>query len=87
MILTGCLGMERAYRCINWQSLILIAGMLPMGTAHGNQRTIVAGKFNELMDYCCKIPLYYRKDILQFKRLRSILNILGRCPKVEVAAG
>jgi len=33
MVLTGCLTMPAAYRAINWQSLILIAGMLPMATA------------------------------------------------------
>ena len=33
MVLTGCLSMEDAYRNMNWQSLILLAGMLPMSTA------------------------------------------------------
>lgn len=33
MVLTGCLSMEDAYRNMNWQSLILLAGMLPMATA------------------------------------------------------
>ena len=33
MVLSGCLGMNRAYGAINWQSLVLIAGMLPMATA------------------------------------------------------
>jgi len=30
---TGCINMEQAYKSISWQSLVLIAGMLPMATA------------------------------------------------------
>lgn len=33
LVLTGCLTMEDAYRNINWESVVLIAGMLPMATA------------------------------------------------------
>lgn len=33
MVLLGCVTMEDAYKSINWQSLVLIAGMLPMATA------------------------------------------------------
>ena len=33
MVLTGCLNMEDAYRAINWESVVLIAGILPMATA------------------------------------------------------
>ncbi len=33
MVLTGCLSMEEAYTSINWESLVLIAGVLPMATA------------------------------------------------------
>jgi di/tricarboxylate transporter len=33
MVMTGCLNMEDAYRSMNWQSVVLIAGMLPMATA------------------------------------------------------
>ncbi|NJN18818.1 MAG: SLC13 family permease, partial [Oscillochloris sp.] len=33
MVLTGCVTMKDAYRAINWESLVLIAGMLPMATA------------------------------------------------------
>lgn len=33
MTLTGCLSMDDAYRNINWESVVLIAGMLPMATA------------------------------------------------------
>jgi di/tricarboxylate transporter len=32
-LLTGCLNMEQAYRAIDWRSIFLIAGMLPLGTA------------------------------------------------------
>ena len=32
-VLTGCLTMEEAYRAIDWRSIVLIAGMLPLGTA------------------------------------------------------
>ena len=33
MVLFGCLSMEQAYRAIDWRSIFLIAGMLPLGTA------------------------------------------------------
>ena len=33
MVLTGCLSMKDAYDSINWQSLVVIAGMLPMAQA------------------------------------------------------
>jgi di/tricarboxylate transporter len=33
MVLTGCLTMDDAYRAMNWESVVLIAGMLPMATA------------------------------------------------------
>ncbi len=33
LVLTGCLTMEDAYRNINWESVVLIAGMLPLATA------------------------------------------------------
>ncbi len=33
MVLSGCLSMEQAYRAINWESVVLIAAMLPMNTA------------------------------------------------------
>ncbi|HEY54613.1 MAG TPA: SLC13 family permease [Caldilineae bacterium] len=33
MVLVGCLSMEDAYASMNWESIILIAAMLPMATA------------------------------------------------------
>lgn len=33
MVVFRCVSMEEAYRSINWQSIVLIAGMLPMATA------------------------------------------------------
>ncbi len=33
MVLTRCLSMEQAYRAIDWRSIFLIAGMLPLGIA------------------------------------------------------
>ncbi len=33
MLVTGCVRARDVYRTINWQSLVLIAGMLPMATA------------------------------------------------------
>jgi di/tricarboxylate transporter len=33
MVVTGCLTMDEAYQSIEWRSVFLIAGMLPLGTA------------------------------------------------------
>ncbi len=33
MIISGCLSMKQAYNSVEWKSVILIAGMLPMATA------------------------------------------------------
>jgi di/tricarboxylate transporter len=33
MVLARCVTMEEAYNAVNWQSVVLIAGMLPMATA------------------------------------------------------
>lgn len=33
MVLTGCLSMDEAYQSIEWRSVFLIAGMLPLGIA------------------------------------------------------
>jgi len=39
MVLTGCLTMDEAYRSIEWRSVFLIAGMLPLGTVMENTGT------------------------------------------------
>jgi len=36
MVLTGCLTMEEAYSHIDWRTVFLVAGMLPLGTAMEN---------------------------------------------------
>ncbi|MDT8306952.1 MAG: SLC13 family permease [Anaerolineae bacterium] len=36
MVLTRCLTMDEAYEAINWQSVVLVAGMLPMSIALQN---------------------------------------------------
>ncbi len=33
VVLTGCITMDEAYRAIDWKSVVLIAGMIPMSTA------------------------------------------------------
>ena len=36
MVLTGCLTMDEAYQSIDWRTVFLVAGMLPLGTAMEN---------------------------------------------------
>jgi di/tricarboxylate transporter len=46
MLITGCLSMEQAYRSMSWQSIVLIAGILPMSTAlevTGGMQIVVDG--------------------------------------------
>ena len=51
MVLTGVLNMDEAYDAIEWKSVFLIAGMLPMGIAMQNSGTalILAEKIVELV--------------------------------------
>lgn len=43
MVLTRCVTIEDAYRSINWESVILIAGVLPMATALETSGALAAG--------------------------------------------
>jgi di/tricarboxylate transporter len=51
MVLTGCLNMEQAYHAIDWRSIFLIAGMLPLGTAmqDSGAAAFLAGKVMEML--------------------------------------
>ena len=54
MVLTGCLKMEEAYRAIEWRSVFLIAGMLPLGAAMNNSGAaamLAGGVVNLLGDF------------------------------------
>jgi di/tricarboxylate transporter len=54
MVLARCVTMEEAYQAVNWQSVVLIAGMLPMATAldkTGALELIVEGLVESLGDY------------------------------------
>jgi len=54
MIVTGCISMNNAYHSLNAQSLVLIAGMLPMATAldkTGAVTLLANGLVNGLGDY------------------------------------
>ncbi len=51
MVLASCVSMKNAYASINWESLVLIAGMLPMATAlekTGGVQLIVNGLVGSL---------------------------------------
>ncbi len=51
MVLSGCLSMEQAHRAIEWRSIFLIAGMLPLGTAmqHTGAATLLAQNMLDLL--------------------------------------
>ncbi len=54
MVLWGCTTMKQAYESMNWQSLVLIAGMLPMAAAlekTGGVELIVSGLVTSIGDY------------------------------------
>ena len=54
MVMARCVTMEEAYRAVNWQSVVLIAGMLPMATAlekSGALELIIGGLVAVLGDY------------------------------------
>jgi di/tricarboxylate transporter len=46
MIVTGCLGMDRAYRSIEWHVVFLVAGLLPLG--YGMIHTGLADRIADL---------------------------------------
>lgn len=51
MVLSGCLNMEQAYRAIEWRSIFLIAGMLPLGIAmqHTGAAALLAQSMLDLL--------------------------------------
>ncbi len=51
MVLSGCLSMEQAHRAIEWRSIFLIAGMLPLGIAmqHTGAATLLAQNMLDLL--------------------------------------
>ncbi len=54
MVLGRCLNMVQAYRAINWQSVVLIAAMIPMSTAlqiTGGAQLLADGLVNMLGDF------------------------------------
>jgi di/tricarboxylate transporter len=54
MVLFGCVSMKDAYRSVNWESLVLIAGMLPMATVlekTGGVEFIVDGLMESLGEF------------------------------------
>ena len=54
MVLVGCLSMEQAYGSINWESVVLIAAILPMATAlekTGGMQLIVDWLLNSLGNF------------------------------------
>jgi di/tricarboxylate transporter len=54
MVLVGCVSMKDAYRSVNWESLVLIAGMLPMATVlekTGGVEVIVNGLAETLGEF------------------------------------
>jgi di/tricarboxylate transporter len=54
MVLIGCVSMKDAYRSVNWESLVLIAGMLPMATVlekTGGVELIVNGLMETLGEF------------------------------------
>ena len=51
MVVTGCVTMDQGYKSISWQTLVLIAGMLPLATAldrTGGTQIMVAGLVGSL---------------------------------------
>jgi di/tricarboxylate transporter len=51
MVFTGCLSMDEAYRSIEWRSVFLIAGMLPVGIAMQNTGAINLVSSNIILTY------------------------------------
>lgn len=58
MITTGCLNIKDAYNSLDWKSIILIAGMLPMATALQKVGLVELGTdwFARILEGCGNIP-------------------------------
>lgn len=71
MVITGCLrNMEEAYQSINWQSVVLIAGMMPMALAFeqtgaaGIVSDTLVGKLGQYGPYALLAGIYFGTSIL-----------------------
>lgn len=58
MILTGIVKMEQAYRAVEWKTIFIIAGMLPMGIAI-SKTGLAAWVANWLMNAFSALPQYW----------------------------
>ncbi|MEN9918296.1 MAG: hypothetical protein RL662_732 [Bacteroidota bacterium] len=71
MVITGCLrNMEEAYKTINWESVVLIAGMMPMALAFDETgaanlvSTTLVGGLGEYGPYALLAGVYFGTSLL-----------------------
>ena len=76
MIITGCLDIKDAYKSVDWKSIILIAGMLPMATALGKVGLIQLGtdRFASLLQGLGDVPTMAALFILTSMLTQVISN-------------
>lgn len=93
MILTGCLTMDEAYHSIEWRSIFLIAGMLPLGLAMESTGTalylannIVAllGKYGP---YAVLMGIYILSGLITEPMSNAAATVLMVPISIDVALG
>ncbi|MBN1484016.1 MAG: SLC13 family permease [Chloroflexia bacterium] len=93
MVLTGCLTMDEAYKSIEWRSVFLIAGMLPLGMAMETTGTarflaeLVAGTMGRLGPWAILAGVYILASLITEPMSNAAATVLIVPIAIDIALG
>lgn len=93
MVLTKCLTMEEAYQSIEWRSVFLIAGMLPLGTAMQTTGTarflsdLIVGAVGSLGPIAILIGIYILASLITEPMSNAAATVLIVPIAIDIALG